>query len=199
MADAPSMSLWRRALDVGQKTGALSPDAQRKAEEALLTAPSLPSVAELALTIGVSADVLESLIALARDMPEDLLPPRTAPTQIESQAPRTALLDDAASAPDVRAQPSPAQPERTSPLLGDIGRYRLMEQIGEGGMGAVYRALDITLGREVALKVLLVRGRVEEDAIERFEREAKAAASLDHPNPSTRASLRWGARSGQAR
>jgi predicted Ser/Thr protein kinase len=62
-----------------------------------------------------------------------------------------------------------------------IGPYRIVEKIGEGGMGAVYKAIDTRLDRTVALKVLTGRsGNAREDR--RFAREAKAASALNHPN-----------------
>ena len=63
-----------------------------------------------------------------------------------------------------------------------IGRYEIVSQLGQGGMGAVYRAKDTQLGREVAVKVLLRNLAEDTDALARFEREAKAVASLSHPN-----------------
>ena len=70
-------------------------------------------------------------------------------------------------------------------VLGD--RYRIEEVIGRGGMGAVYRAVDARLGRQVAVKVITVSGGSDEEARERlrarFQREARAAAALPHhPN-----------------
>ncbi len=61
-----------------------------------------------------------------------------------------------------------------------IGRYSIVRLLGRGGMGVVYVALDERLGREVALK--LVDGVNEEATVERFWREARAAASVSHPN-----------------
>jgi len=61
-------------------------------------------------------------------------------------------------------------------------RYDILSELGHGGMGVVYRARDRSLGREVALKVLRVAGTPDADAIGRFQREARAAAALDHPN-----------------
>ena len=60
--------------------------------------------------------------------------------------------------------------------------YRLIEKIGEGGMGAVWRADDTTLGRQVAVKVLPPEFSADPDRLSRFEREAKLLASLNHPS-----------------
>src|SRR5262245_59154935 len=63
-----------------------------------------------------------------------------------------------------------------------IGPYEVVEQIGAGGMGEVYRAHDARLDRSVAIKVLAQQISSHPDAIQRFEREAKTVASLNHPN-----------------
>ncbi|MDI6789056.1 MAG: serine/threonine-protein kinase, partial [Planctomycetota bacterium] len=60
-----------------------------------------------------------------------------------------------------------------------FGKYILEKKLGQGGMGAVYLALDPSLSRRVALKVMTLKG---EEAIERFLREARASAKLKHPN-----------------
>jgi len=68
-------------------------------------------------------------------------------------------------------------------LIGrTLGHYRIVEKIGEGGMGEVYRAHDERLDREVAIKVLPKDVAETLDRRDRFEREAKAVAKLDHPN-----------------
>ena len=60
--------------------------------------------------------------------------------------------------------------------------YEVVAQIGEGGMGAVYRATDTSLGRQVAIKVLPDAFAADPDRLARFEREAKTLASLNHPH-----------------
>jgi serine/threonine protein kinase len=68
-------------------------------------------------------------------------------------------------------------------LVGQqIDHYQVIEQIGEGGMAAVYLARDLTLDRQVVLKTLLPALSKNEDLMRRFEREAKATARLEHPN-----------------
>src|SRR3954469_12574907 len=61
-------------------------------------------------------------------------------------------------------------------------RYRIIGRIGSGGMADVYLADDTHLGREVALKVLHRRFAQDQEFVERFRREASAAAGLQHPN-----------------
>jgi len=70
------------------------------------------------------------------------------------------------------------------PLLGTtlLGRYRILERIGAGAMGAVYRAEQVGLQRPVALKVLKKQGDTSADVAARFEREARAMSALAHPN-----------------
>ncbi|HEY9405620.1 MAG TPA: WD40 repeat domain-containing serine/threonine-protein kinase, partial [Pyrinomonadaceae bacterium] len=82
----------------------------------------------------------------------------------------SAALADILSAPD--------------PLLGQVldSKYELVARLGEGGMGMVYRARRAHIGDEVAVKVLHRSFVADEDAVERFRREARAAAMLRHPN-----------------
>jgi eukaryotic-like serine/threonine-protein kinase len=63
-----------------------------------------------------------------------------------------------------------------------LGPYKIISKIGAGGMGEVYRAHDVRLDRDVAIKILAERLVNDPEAIVRFEREAKAVASLSHPN-----------------
>lgn len=88
--------------------------------------------------------------------------------------------------------PGPAAPNVTSLVAGagvvavslpeHFGRYRILKPIGEGGMGSVFLAHDTELGRDVALKVPHLVPGADAEVLERFQREARAAAALQHPN-----------------
>lgn len=76
----------------------------------------------------------------------------------------------------------PTRPIDAAPEPSRIGRYELLERIGKGGMGVVYRARDTMLGRMVAVKMLVSDVEVSAESRERFFREARAAGQLGHRN-----------------
>ena len=63
-----------------------------------------------------------------------------------------------------------------------LGDFRILREIGRGGMGVVYEAEQLSLGRRVALKVLPFAAMLDKQQLARFKNEARAAATLDHPN-----------------
>src|SRR6266536_1232077 len=79
---------------------------------------------------------------------------------------------------------SDTMPERPALMTpgATIAHYRITAKLGEGGMGAVYRATDTKLNRDVAIKVLPPSFAEDSSRMQRFEREAQVLASLNHPN-----------------
>jgi Protein kinase domain len=115
-----------------------------------------------------------------------LLLPRLQPPSTED-LPETRGLPGSATnpVPETQAEPRPcpSPPAHTPAGLPEtFGRYRIVRKLGEGGMGAVYLAQDTQLSREVALKVPSRHLIDHPEVVERFYREARAAATFHHPN-----------------
>src|SRR5262249_50538414 len=113
-----------------------------------------------ALSLGEHLERCASCCQALRDMPK--------------QDPFVARLKNAA---DSGGGPLPGR--AAPPQLGD---YRIVREVGRGGMGVVYEAEQLSLGRRVAGKVLPARNLTEADALERFRRESRVAARLHHTN-----------------
>src|SRR5438477_10190088 len=100
--------------------------------------------------------------------------------RIRQLLPAAGLLADlAASSAERSALGEPGVPDTISGVLAD---FRLIREIGRGGMGVVYEATQISLGRRVALKVLPFAATLDARQLRRFENEARAAAQLHHSN-----------------
>src|SRR5262245_11512371 len=143
----------------------LTSERWRRLKEIFQAAIELPAVEREAYLAGVCMDdpslrvEIESLIA-AHDQPGAFL---------DIPAFELAATDSAG--------------DQANQLLGaSLGRYQVLEFLGRGGMGEVYKAKDTTLGREVAIKVLPSDFSIDRDRLRRFEQEARAASALNHPN-----------------
>ncbi len=90
------------------------------------------------------------------------------------------LADSANASPPPSAGEGPE--EGAVRPLATLGDFRIVREIGRGGMGVVYEAEQLSLGRRVALKVLPFAAMLDKLQVKRFKNEARAAATLDHPN-----------------
>src|SRR5437660_5240098 len=97
---------------------------------------------------------------------------------IRDMLPALVLMEKAKSADDAPDQPSPPAP----PPLRQLGDYQILREVGRGGMGVVYEAQQLSLGRHVAIKVLPSHALLDARHLGRFQREARSAAKLHHTN-----------------
>jgi hypothetical protein len=116
-------------------------------------------------------------------------PPRPKPAGVPQPTPASADSRDRPptvsppEAPDPLSWPKTVlEPLTAGSLPERFGRYRILRRLGQGGMGSVYLAHDTDLDRQVALKVPQLSARNEPEVVERFLREARAVATLEHPN-----------------
>src|SRR5262245_61261065 len=102
--------------------------------------------------------------------------------EIREMLPALMLMEQAKIADDSPAQQRPAQASAAAPPLKLLGDYQILRKGGRGGMGVVYEAQQLSLGRHVAIKVLSAHALLDPRHLGRFQREARSAAKLHHTN-----------------
>jgi WD40 repeat protein/serine/threonine protein kinase len=133
------------------------------------------------LVYGLVADEISACLKAGREPDVDMLIARhpELASQIRELVPALVTLDQlghGVSSPSSLSSAGAASP------LGQIGDYRIIREIGRGGMGVVYEAEQISLSRHVALKVLPFAAALDPRQLQRFKNEAQAAAHLHHQN-----------------
>ena len=113
--------------------------------------------------------------AVAREHPERV-------EQVRKLLPAIAAIAELGSASGRSLSRSHSVEAGSAPTLGELGDYRLLREIGRGGMGVVYEATQISLDRRVALKILPFAPALDGRQLQRFQNEARAAAHLNHAN-----------------
>jgi hypothetical protein len=123
-----------------------------------------------------------ALLAKYQDVAGELTGCLEALDFMNAVAPQLASADAAV----ISGSPDPAHPtsniQHPASNIGVLGDFRIICEIGRGGMGVVYEAEQLSIGRRVALKVLPFAAMLDRQQLNRFKNEARAAGTLDHPN-----------------
>jgi WD40 repeat protein/serine/threonine protein kinase len=102
--------------------------------------------------------------------------------EIRDMLPALVLMEKAKTADDDFGQRGQAKSSTAAPRLQQLGDYQILREVGRGGMGVVYEAQQLSLGRHVAIKVLPSHALLDPRHLRRFQREARSAARLHHTN-----------------
>src|SRR2546425_130576 len=102
--------------------------------------------------------------------------------QIRDMLPALVLMEKARAADDASGQRHQARASTAAAPLQQLGDYQILREVGRGGMGVVYEAQQLSLGRHVAIKVLPSHALLDPRHLGRFQREARSAAKLHHTN-----------------
>src|SRR5438046_5757332 len=102
--------------------------------------------------------------------------------EIRDMLPALVLMEKAKAADDTSGQRRRAKATAAAVPLQQLGDYQILREVGRGGMGVVYEAQQLSLGRHVAIKVLPAHALLDSRHLGRFQREARSAAKLHHTN-----------------
>ncbi len=135
----------------------------------------------------IVADLAEEFVDLHRQGQRPLIDDYVRPhphleNQIRDLFPTLLVVEDLAPERDASIVGEEARPLITPTNLESLGDFRILQELGRGGMGVVYEAEQVSLGRRVALKVLQHRDLPDAKHRIRFQREARSAARLHHTN-----------------
>src|SRR5262249_43121635 len=102
--------------------------------------------------------------------------------RVRQVLPALVLMEKAKAADDASGPRRPARAAAAAVPVQQLGDYQILREVGRGGMGVVYEAQQLSLGRHVAIKVLTPHALLDARQLGRFQREARAAAKLHHTN-----------------